>query len=373
MPQKLYIGLMSGTSLDAIDAALLQFDDDRPRIRHQISHPIPPELRRRLLALCEGCDHELDRFGLADRHMGILLADAVASLLDSSGVAAENVLAIGSHGQTVRHRPGDDNRPTEDAFSLQLGDPHTIAEMTGILTVADFRRRDIAAGGQGAPLVPAFHAAAFGLPDHDRIVANIGGMANISVLPRSGETSGFDTGPGNVLMDSWIQHWQRKPYDSDGKWAASGQVNAELLEKLLDDPYYRTKGPKSTGREKYGFASIELALNGLPQITPEDVQATLLELTAITLCDAVKQQNMQNPEIYLCGGGAENSALRERISSLLPDSSVDSTEPLGVPPDWVEAAAFAWLAKAALEGQHGNVPKVTGARGGRILGTIYPT
>lgn len=372
MPQKLYIGLMSGTSLDAIDAALIQFDNDRPQIRHQISHPIPQELRHRLLALCEGCDQELDQFGLADRHMGMLLADAVAALINSSGAAIENVQAIGSHGQTVRHRPADSTRPMEDAFSLQLGDPNTIAEMTGIPTVADFRRRDVAAGGQGAPLVPAFHAAAFGLQGHDRIIANIGGMANISALPHSGETSGFDTGPGNVLMDSWIQHWQRKPYDADGEWASSGQVHSELLQKLLDDPYYQATGPKSTGREKYGFASIELALNGLAPIIPEDVQATLLELTAMTLCDAIKQQNMQNPEIYLCGGGAENGALRKRISSLLPDSSVDSTALLGVPPDWVEAAAFAWLAKAALEGQHGNVPRVTGARGERILGTIYP-
>ncbi len=366
-----YIGLMSGTSLDAIDAALLQFDANKPHIRHQISHPIPNALRSELLSLCEGCENELDRYGRADHQMGILFAAAVTALLDSSGATPEQIRAIGSHGQTVRHRPPDSRRPIHDAFSLQLGDPNSIAELTGITTVADFRRRDIAAGGQGAPLVPAFHAAAFGLPGHDRVIVNIGGMANITVLKSTGEVSGFDTGPGNVLLDSWIKHWQNKPYDKDGNWAASGQVNRELLGIMRDDPYYQLTGPKSTGREKYGLRTIEEHLADLPPIPPEDVQATLLELTAITITDAINNEDLNSPEIYLCGGGATNKALRSRINDLLPNSPVDDTTQLGVPPDWVEAAAFAWLAKAALEGLSGNVPAVTGAQGERILGAIY--
>ncbi len=370
---RLYIGLMSGTSLDAIDAVILESGEGRHRLRHQLSYPFPPDFRDHLLTLCEGTlSNELEQFGLADRTMGKLLAEATTALLNASGVEANQIHAIGSHGQTVRHRPPNTGRSREQAFTIQLGDPNTIAEITGITTVADFRRRDIAAGGQGAPLVPAFHAAAFALHGRDRVIANIGGMSNISVLTASGHIGGFDTGPGNVLMDSWIKQQQNKAYDKGGNWAQSGKVNTALLEYFLRDPYYQIDGPKSTGREQFGINTIESALDKLPPISPEDVQATLLELTATTLCRAIQHQKLNNPEVFLCGGGASNFALRSRISQLLPHSHVDTTDSLGISADWVEAAAFAWLAKATLSGQHGNVPAVTGASGCRILGAIYP-
>lgn len=367
-----YVGLMSGTSLDAIDAALLNLDGDTLSLEAHHSHPIAPTLRSELLALCEGTDTEIERAGIADRLLGATLADATLALLDKAGVSTRDITAIGSHGQTIRHRPPDTQRSPSDAFTLQIGDPSTIAEITGVTTVADFRRRDIAAGGQGAPLVPAFHAAIFASPSQDRIVANIGGMANISVLHCNGAVRGFDTGPGNVLMDCWAQHQLGEPFDRDGHWAASGQVVAALLDALLADPFYKISGPKSTGREQFSLGGIQNLLRDFPGLAAEDVQATLLELTAVTLGDAISQQNLKQPEIYLCGGGAANSALRKRIAERVSPAVVDSTQALGLDPDWVEAAAFAWLAHATLNKLSGNVPAVTGAQGDRILGAIYP-
>lgn len=367
-----YVGLMSGTSLDAIDATLIQLDGDTVSLEAHHSHPLPASLRQELLALCQGTDDEIERAGVADRQLGALFGEACLALLDTASTAPKDITAIGSHGQTIRHRPPSSQRPSAQAFTLQIGDPATIAEQTGITTIADFRRRDIAAGGQGAPLVPAFHAAVFSNPAQDRVIANIGGMANISVLGRDGSVHGFDTGPGNVLMDSWINHCLGERFDRDGGWARGGKPLAALLETLLADPYYQLDGPKSTGREQFSLASIERALAGLADAAAVDVQATLLELTAVTLSEAISKQGLYTPAIYLCGGGAANRALCERIGELLAPLAVDSTQALGIDPDWVEAAAFAWLAHAALQGLNGSVAAVTGARGDRILGAIHP-
>ena len=371
MPPSRYIGLMSGTSLDAIDVALIE---SHPRIRLVAARndAIPPALPHALMALCPAGNNEIERLGQADRQLGIALADAVLHFLREQSIAPTAIAAIGSHGQTIRHRPHTAERASDSAFTLQIGDPNTLAEMTGISVVGDFRRRDIAAGGQGAPLVPAFHKAAFGSPSSNRVIANIGGMANITVLRQNGELSGFDTGPGNVLLDSWIQHCLDRHYDYNGEWAASGKVNSALLARFLDAPYYRQSGPKSTGREDYNLAAIQSHLTGLETMPQEDVQATLLELTAVTLCDAIQREGLAELELYLCGGGAHNPRLRQRISEILPSIQVADTSQLGIDPDWVEAAAFAWLAHATLNGIDGNVPGVTGAKGARILGAIYP-
>lgn len=370
MSGRLYIGLMCGTSLDAIDVALIQVDPAITVVAAK-GYPFPAKLRLELLTLCQGGDAEIERMGRADRALGRTLAHTVQIFLAEQGIDAAAITAIGSHGQTIRHRPPQ--AAEDEPFTLQIGDPNTLAEVTGITTVADFRRRDIAAGGQGAPLVPAFHHAAFSQAGVNRVIANIGGMANVTLLGADGQLNGFDTGPGNVLMDSWIQHTLNKDYDANGDWAASGKVHSVLLNQLLANPYYRQKGPKSTGREHYNLSSILSLLSDTPAPAAEDVQATLLELTARTLCDAIQQENgLAESEIYLCGGGALNTALRQRIAQCLPHCSVTDTTALGIAPDWVEAAAFAWLAHATLTGIPGNVPRVTGAQGPRILGAIYP-
>lgn len=371
MPSSQYIGLMCGTSLDAIDVALIETTPEITLLAAQ-DYPFPPALRSDLLALCQPGNDEIERMGRADRQLGQTLAKAVIQFLNEQSIETSAIAAIGSHGQTIRHRPGNAKQALDDAFTLQIGDPNTLAEMTGINVVADFRRRDISAGGQGAPLVPAFHKAAFGDALRDRVVANIGGMANISVLRKGGDVSGFDTGPGNVLLDSWIQHCKNRHYDRDGEWASTGRVNNALLKGLLDNPYYQLAGPKSTGREDYNLAMIQAQLSALEEIPQEDVQATLLELTAVTLVDAISKEHLSEPELYLCGGGAHNTALRQRIAELMPGSRVEDTSTLDIHPNWVEAAAFAWLAHATLNGIHGNVPCVTGARGARLLGAIYP-
>ena len=371
MPASRYIGLMCGTSLDAIDVALLETQPDL-KLLAASDYPLPPSLRNTLMALCQTGSDEIERMGRADRQLGQTLANAVNQFLNEQAIKASSIAAIGSHGQTIRHRPGDAQQAFDSAFTLQIGDPNTLAEITGINVVADFRRRDIAASGQGAPLVPAFHKAAFGDTSSDRVIANIGGMANITVLRKSGEVSGFDTGPGNVLLDSWIQHCKNRHYDRNGEWATTGSVHNPLLERFLDNPYYQLAGPKSTGREDYNLSMIQSQLLGFEEISQEDVQATLLELTALTLCNAIKREKLAEPELYLCGGGTHNTALRQRISELLPGCQVTDTSALGIHPNWVEAAAFAWLAHATLNGIHGNIPSVTGAKGARLLGAIYP-
>lgn len=367
-----FIGLMSGTSLDAIDAALVTIKGDSCTLEKGLNHPFPDHLRTELLALCSSGSDEIERLGRADRQLGIVLAEAVNHLLDKTGLKASDIAAIGSHGQTIRHRPPSNSHRAEEAFSLQIGDPNTIAEQTGITTVADFRRRDIAAHGQGAPLVPAFHQAVFSASSEKRVIINIGGMANVSLLTSSGHTLGYDTGPGNVLMDAWIKQSKGENYDRDGRWAQSGHCHQPLLTRLMDTPFFALTGPKSTGRENFNLGFVEGALSHFDNISAADVQATLLEFTAQSIAQAIAKEGLSDAPWYLCGGGAANIALRHRLTTLHETGRVEDTSTLGIHPDWVEAAAFAWLAARCLQGLSGNLPSATGAQGPRILGGIYP-
>jgi anhydro-N-acetylmuramic acid kinase len=368
MPEH-YIGLMSGTSMDGVDAVLVDLSKHIPRALYSHTTPIPTPLRSRLIAAAQGENVTLKQLGELDVRVGRLFADAALDLLQRSGITAESVRAIGSHGQTLYHRPAAPY-PT----SLQIGDPNIIAERTGITTVADFRRRDMAAGGQGAPLVPAFHAAVFRLNDRNRAIVNIGGIANITILPADPykKISGFDTGPGNTLMDGWIKKQQRKNKDDSGRWAASGEVDADLLTKMLKDPYFRKAPPKSTGREHFNPLWLDKILKRHKNRVPaRNVQATLCELTARTICDAVRKHAPRTDEILVCGGGVHNLSLMLRLQMLMDTVRVVSTEEFSSDPDYVEAVAFAWLAKQTLAGRIGNLPPVTGARHGVILGGIY--
>lgn len=368
----LYIGLMSGTSLDSLDAALVDIDEGGVALRHARNHPLPDALRLSLLELTQEGPGEIERLGVADRQLGEVLAQAALALLRETGTAAADIAAIGSHGQTIRHRPPDNRRPAAQAFTLQIGDPNTIAQRTGITTVADFRRRDMAVGGQGAPLAPAFHRHAFHDPDRDRAVINIGGMANISFLPAEGEMLGFDSGPGNVLMDAWSQRCRQQRYDEGGRWAAGGAVDGELLKTLRSLPYFaRSAGPKSTGREDFHPDILPQLLHRHPDTVDADVQATLLELTATTIADGVRALPRPVDEIYVCGGGAYNTALMHRLETLMHPARIATTAALGIAPEWVEAVAFAWLSCRRLEGLPGNMPAVTGASESVVLGAIY--
>lgn len=359
----MYIGLMSGTSADAIDAVLVSFD---PCLTLHASHSIPlkGELRDRVLALTQPGPNELDRMGMLDRELGIAFAEAALSLLELAGMPASAVQAIGSHGQTVRHRP--DGRL---GFSLQIADPNTIAELTGIPVVADFRRRDVAAGGQGAPLVPAFHRAVFGSDVINRTILNIGGMANISYLPAASHHAfGFDTGPGNVLMDAWSELRRGLSFDAGGLWARQGQPDATLLEQLLAHDYFHQRPPKSTGRELFHLGWLRQHLD---EQCETDVQRTLLELTARSIAEAIRRWAPETAEVYTCGGGAFNDFLMERLSALMPERPLSTTLALGLDPRWVEASAFAWLARQTMRQRPGNLPETTGASGLRILGGVY--
>lgn len=363
-----YIGLMSGTSLDSVDAVVVEYDGRHLHLIASHCEPFPAELRHRTLALMHPGDDEIEHLGRLDLALAELFARAANNLIDESGLERASIRAIGSHGQTVRHRP-------EAGFTLQIGDPNLIAEHTGLAVVADFRRRDMAAGGQGAPLVPAYHQALFHSQDADRVIANIGGMANITLLPAAASRPiiGYDTGPGNVLLDGWIRQRQGLDYDRDGGWAASGQVLPALLECLLALPYFAARPPKSTGREQFNPDWLAGCIRkaGSESASPEDIQATLLELTALTLSREIDSQLSDTGEIYLCGGGSHNKCLLQRLRALLKPYDVSTTAELGQDPDWVEACAFAWLAARTLDGLSGNLSAVTGARGERILGAIY--
>ncbi len=358
----LYIGLMSGTSVDGIDAVLAA-DDARPAVRGHIHHPMPQALRDTLLALNTPGSDELHRAALAANALSLEYAVAIRALLAQEQVAARDIVAVGCHGQTVRHRP-------DAGYTVHLVNGALLAELSGIRVVCDFRSRDIAAGGQGAPLVPAFHHAAFAAPLQARAIVNIGGIANITSLPARGNVIGFDCGPGNVLLDGWIRRQRSLDYDADGTWAKEGKVLPGMLEHLLGDAYFNRPPPKSTGRDLFHLDWIQPAMNGDER--PADVQATLLELTAATIARALTAHCAGTTEVYLCGGGVRNTTLRERIAALLPGRRVAATDQLGIAAESVEATAFAWLAARTLAHEPGNLPAVTGARGLRVLGAIYP-
>ncbi len=359
-----YIGVMSGTSLDGLDIALIDQGQGCQLVaKHYV--PMPQGLKAELLTLCSPGPDEIARAALAQQQWVRLAAAGIAALLDAQGINADQVRAIGSHGQTVRHEPAR-------GFTVQIDDPALMAELTGITVVADFRRRDVAAGGQGAPLVPAFHDALFGAKADCMAVLNIGGFSNVSLLEQGKPVSGFDCGPGNVLLDAWIDLKQGKAFDEGGAWAASGQVQSVLLDTLLSDPFFASVGPKSTGREVFNLPWLQSHLSTLPRYPDADIQATLLEMTARTIVEAVSGAQPDTQQLLVCGGGAHNRVLMARLASLLPKAKVSSTAAHGIDPDWVEAMAFAWLAHCCLEHIPSNRPSVTGAAGLRILGAIYP-
>ncbi|UGB38014.1 anhydro-N-acetylmuramic acid kinase [Frateuria soli] len=362
----LYLGLISGTSADGVDVALVSFEQGLPQLRAALTHPWPEALRERVLALAQDLTaFSLDSFGRLDVAVGRHFAEAARALLETSGTAPSAVRALGSHGQTVRHRPAG-----EAPFTLQIGDPSVIAETCGIDVVADFRRADVAAGGQGAPLLPAVHAMLLGQPGVTRVVLNLGGIANITVLGPEDLVLGFDTGPANGLLDAWCQEQRGEPFDRDGAFAAAGQVDAPLLEALLADPYFTLPPPKSTGREHFHLAWL-LRQPRVALLSPADVQATLLELTAHTVADAIEAHAPAATDVLVCGGGVHNSRLMARLAEWLAPRRVASTATHGIDPDYLEAVAFAWLARQRVLGLPGNLPAVTGARGRRVLGALY--
>lgn len=360
-----YVGLMSGTSMDGIDAALVSFADRSVTLHATHSHPYPRDLRDQLLAeIRKPLDVTVDPDGALDRAVGECFRNAALQVIEAADIDSSDISCIGSHGQTLRHCPDAD-----PPYTVQIGDPTIIATATGIPTVGDFRTADVNAGGQGAPLVPPFHEWLFRAADTDRVVVNIGGIANVTVLPGDGPVTGFDTGPGNGLMDVWIRQHQDQPFDTDGAWGAGGQVNAELLSRMLEDPYFSAPAPKSTGFEYFNLHWIEQFADC--DSAPIDIQATLCELTARTIADSVAATGLNVAELFVCGGGAHNAALIARLTSNLPSITVTSTATAGLHPDWVEACAFAWLARETQNGRPGNLPSVTGANSSVVLGEIH--
>ncbi len=369
---ELFIGLMSGTSLDGIDAVLADFSAPHPLILACHTASFPQQLEQDIRSLCQPGDDHLDKLGAADQRLGELFAEAALALLAQTNLNPDDVAAIGCHGQTVRHRPTATVAGVP--FTLQIGDPNLIAARTGITTVADFRRRDMALGGQGAPLVPAFHRAVFQHATVQRAVVNIGGMANITFLPATSlPVQGFDTGPGNVLLDAWSQRHLGTGFDAGGRWAAGAQAHDALLAQLRSHPFFAMAPPKSTGREEFNAAWLDAQLTRHgAQLAPQQVQATLLTLTAQSIADGIAQLPVRPDEIFICGGGALNDALMAELQQLLRPIPVASTAAIGLDPQWVEALAFAWLARQTLRGLPGNLPSVTGARGATLLGAIFP-
>jgi len=358
--------------MDAVDAVAVQFHGNRPEMLGSIEIELSSDLKERLLSLCSPGTNEIDLMGALDIEIGELFADAANQLVAHCGLDSDHVIAIGSHGQTIRHRPPTSQVNTRP-FTLQIGDPNTICHRTGITTVADFRRRDMAAGGQGAPLVPAFHRAIFGDANINSAVVNIGGVANVTLLPNDGsEVTGFDTGPGNALLDHWSELHTGNPIDLDGAWARTGKVNSSLLALLLADSYFEQQAPKSTGREAFNMNWLNRNLAQLAKIRAEDVQATLLELTAITIGDAIERALPNCKSILICGGGAFNGFLMERLSHHC-SASIESTAARGICPKQVEACAFAWMAREVIKGRPAGMSSVTGASRNTLLGGIYPS
>lgn len=367
-----YIGVMSGTSLDGIDVVIAEFDNSHlPHIQAADTYPFTSELHNQLQQLITDGHCELQQLGQLDIHIGYQYAEHINNLLRQTGLSARDIAAIGCHGQTIFHAPDVDY-----PFSMQIGNGNVIAEHTGITTVTDFRQRDMVLGGQGAPLVPAFHEALFRHDRQERVVVNIGGISNITVLPANPEQAvfGFDTGPGNTLMDSWVQQHQAKAYDRNGDWATTGHVDTELLDLLLSDEYFSRPIPKSTGRELFHLDWLQHYLNKANRvIAPEDVQATLLQLTATSIATNVRKYAPQSQAIFICGGGAHNDALMQALKTAFEPATVTTTDQIGLNADWVEATAFAWLARQTLHHQTGNLPAVTGASHATILGAVYPS
>jgi anhydro-N-acetylmuramic acid kinase len=367
----LYIGLMSGTSLDGVDGVLADFSCARPAVLGHCSLPLPPELKTELLALNSPGNNELHRAALAANSLVRVYAEVVESLLAQCDVDAHRVRAIGAHGQTVRHRPLEFDGT---GYTLQLNQPALLAEMCGIDVVADFRSRDLAAGGQGAPLVPPFHQEFFGPTEAPLAVLNIGGISNTTLLNTLGANSvlGFDCGPGNALMDAWCLLHTGAPFDKDGHWASKGQIHAGLLARLRDEPFFAKAPPKSTGRDLFNMPWLQARLQGFGDLPGADVQATLTEFTASTCADSVLRFAPACRSLIVCGGGALNVHLMAGLQRSLPSCRVVSSEHHGLPPLQVEATAFAWLARKTLARETASLPNVTGARGARILGAIYP-
>lgn len=361
---ELYVGLMSGTSIDGIDAVLVNFGNTTPELLATHYQAFSEDMKNYIFSLCQPGENEIERLSQLDVLLGKQFAEIVKTILKNFNLSPSHIRAIGSHGQTIRHYP-------DKSYTLQIGDPNIIAAETGITTIADFRRRDVALGGQGAPLVPAFHAAVFRDSFVDRAVVNIGGIANVTLLPADNKNLifGFDTGPGNLLLNAWSEKHLKEPYDHNGKWASRGTVDQNLLRRLLDDNFFKLSPPKSTGREYFNLNWLEKQL--LPLIQPQDVQATLVELTTHSIINSINKY-FKKGEIYVCGGGANNIYLMQQLKLAGNDFTIYSTEKLGIHPDWVEATAFAWLAKQTLSGNPGNIPNVTGAKQASILGAIFP-
>lgn len=365
----LYVGLMSGTSLDGVDGVLADFEAGTPRVIGHAAASFPETLRAELLALNTPGGNELHRAWLAANALARAYADVVQALLAGAGIRAGQVRAIGAHGQTVRHRP---QQFDGTGYTIQLNQPALLAELSGIDVVADFRSRDVAAGGQGAPLAPFFHQAMFGRAGDEVGVLNLGGIANLTVLRADGSMAGFDCGPANCLMDLWCARHTGHAYDADGAWAASGRADAALLARLLADPYFAQQPPKSTGRDLFNAPWLDAALAGFGQLAPVDVQSTLAELTARACADDVLRHAPGLRRLIVCGGGALNGYLMGRLQALLPRATVESSEAAGLPPLQVEATAFAWLARKAVLRETLALTSTTGARGARVLGCIYP-
>ena len=370
MKRDLYVGLLSGTSVDGVDCALVDFTSAFPIVLAHRSEPISNPLRTAILAASHPGGDDLHQVATLDQQIGKAFAKAVLALLAEAKVNARDIIAIGSHGQTVRHYPSG-----TDPYTVQIGDPNQIAELTGITTVADFRRRDMAAGGQGAPLAPALHVASFRDKQERRGVLNLGGIANITLIPATHDPAdnlGFDTGPSNTLLDAWFRKHKNGDFDKDGHWARQGTVDRELLESMLSEPYLSLSPPKSTGPELFNLQWLQGHMRNR-QIPAENVQATLLEFTCRTASDAIQSLPGGSPDrLLVCGGGVHNGALLGRLQELLAPTPIQSTQEYGIPPDWVEAVAFAWLARQSVQGLAGNLPSVTGARHSSVLGAIYP-
>lgn len=361
-----YIGVMSGTSLDGVDVVLAAIDQHMVAQQASYCHPIPLALRQQVLEICQGQTLTLSQLGQLDTRLGQLFAEAVLTLMQQQALEASDIMAIGCHGQTVWHEP-----QSAAPNTLQIGDNNQIAAATGVTVVGDFRRRDMALGGQGAPLVPAFHQALLMDSVERRMVLNIGGIANLSLLIPGQPVRGFDTGPGNMLIDAWIWRHKGLPFDKDAGWARSGQVVPALLEQMLGDPWFALPPPKSTGREYFNLGWVEQQLQRFPALAPQDVQATLCELTTLTIAHQV-QLNDGCDRLLVCGGGSRNPLLMARLAAHLSGTEVGTTDQAGISGDDMEALAFAWLAFRTLSGLPGNLPAVTGAREMSVLGAIYP-